>query len=167
MITARDLIRKKGSEVFSVEPDTLVLEALRQMAERNLGALLVMHDGNVVGILSERDCVRKMDLQGRSAQKTPVGDIMTERVLYVEGGQPLEQCMALMTAHNIRHLPVFDGQNLLGVISVRDVLRRDRRYSGCSSPNRSSFTTSFLNSSATVQSSMMRSRRSHRGIWKR
>lgn len=123
MITARDLIRKKGSEVFSVNPNTVVLDALKQMAEKNLGALLVMHEGKVVGILSERDCVRKMDLAGRSAQDTPVTDIMTEKVLYVEGGQPLEQCMALMTAHNIRHLPVFEGQDLLGIISVRDVLR--------------------------------------------
>lgn len=123
MITARDLIRKKGSEVFSVNPDTVVLDALKQMADKNLGALLVMHEGKVVGILSERDCVRKMDLAGRSAQDTPVTDIMTEKVLYVEGGQPLEQCMALMTAHNIRHLPVFEGQDLLGIISVRDVLR--------------------------------------------
>lgn len=123
MITARDLIRKKGSEVFSVNPNTVVLDALKQMAEKNLGALLVMHEGKVVGILSERDCVRKMDLAGRSAQDTPVTDIMTEKVLYVEGGQPLEQCMALMTAHNIRHLPVFESQDLLGIISVRDVLR--------------------------------------------
>jgi CBS domain-containing protein len=123
MITARELIHKKGSEVFSVGPDRLVLEALKQMAEKNLGALLVMQGDKVVGILSERDCVRKMDLEGRSAQDTPVGTIMTEKVLYVEGGEPLEQCMALMTSHNIRHLPVFDGEKLLGIISVRDVLR--------------------------------------------
>ena len=123
MITARDLIRKKGSDVFSVAPDTLVIEALRLMASKNLGALLVMKEGKVVGILSERDCVRKLELEGRTAEKTRAEDIMTERVLYVEGGQLLEEAMALMTTRNIRHLPVFEGEKLLGVISVRDVLR--------------------------------------------
>jgi CBS domain-containing protein len=123
MITARDLIRKKGSDVYSVAPDTLVIEALKLMANKNLGALLVMNGGRVVGIVSERDCVRKLELEGRTAQKTRAEDIMTEKVLYVEGGQLLEECMALMTTRNIRHLPVFDGEKLLGVISVRDVLR--------------------------------------------
>jgi CBS domain-containing protein len=123
MITARDLIRKKGSDVYSVAPDTLVIEALKLMASKNLGALLVMNEGKVVGILSERDCVRKLELEGRTAEKTRAEDIMTERVLYVEGGQLLEECMALMTTRNIRHLPVFEGGKLLGVISVRDVLR--------------------------------------------
>jgi CBS domain-containing protein len=123
MITARDLIRKKGSDVYSVAPDTLVIEALKLMASQNLGALLVMHEGKVVGILSERDCVRKLELEGRTAQKTRAEEIMTERVLYVEGGQLLEECMALMTTRNIRHLPVFEGEKLLGIISVRDVLK--------------------------------------------
>jgi CBS domain-containing protein len=123
MITARDLIRKKGSDVYSVAPDTLVIEALRLMASKNLGALLVMKEGKVVSILSERDCVRKLELEGRTAEKTQAEDIMTERVLYVEGGQILEEAMALMTTRNIRHLPVFDGEKLLGVISVRDVLK--------------------------------------------
>jgi CBS domain-containing protein len=123
MITAQDLIRKKGSDIFSVTRETTVLEALKEMADKNLGALLVMEDEKVLGILSERDCVRKVDLQGRTAQKTRVGEIMTERVLYVEGRQPLEECMALMTAHNIRHLPVMEGNSLLGIISVRDVLK--------------------------------------------
>lgn len=123
MITARDLIRKKGSDVYSVAPDSLVIEALRLMASKNLGALLVMNEGRVVGIVSERDCVRKLELEGRTAQKTRAEDIMTEKVLYVEGGQLLEECMALMTTRNIRHLPVFEGEKLLGVISVRDVLK--------------------------------------------
>ena len=123
MITARDLIRKKGSDVYSVAPDTLVIEALKLMANKNLGALLVMNGGRVVGIVSERDCVRKLELEGRTAQKTRAEDIMTEKVLYVEGGQLLEECMALMTTRNIRHLPVFDGEELLGVISVSDVLK--------------------------------------------
>jgi CBS domain-containing protein len=123
MITARELIRKKGNDIFSVSRDTVVLEALKLMADKNLGALLVMDESKVVGILSERDCVRKVDLHGRTADTTKVGDIMTERVLYVDGGQPVEECMAIMTTHNIRHLPVFDGGNLSGLISVRDVLR--------------------------------------------
>jgi len=123
MITARDLIRKKGSTVYSVAPESLVIDALKTMASRNLGALLVMDQDKVVGILSERDCVRKLDLEGRAAQKTRVEDIMTEKVLYVEGGQLLEECMALMTSRNIRHLPVFDDGRLMGIMSVRDVLK--------------------------------------------
>jgi CBS domain-containing protein len=123
MITARDLIRKKGNEVFSVTPATLVTEALRIMADHNLGAVLVMEGDQVVGILSERDCARKLELQGRTAGKTRVDDIMTAKVLYVEGGQVLEECMALMNTHHIRHLPVFESGNLLGIISVRDVLK--------------------------------------------
>lgn len=123
MITARDLIRKKGSEIFSVTGATSVQAALQIMADQNLGAVLVMDGDAVVGILSERDCARKLDLQGRAADKTQVDEIMTGKVLYVEGGQVLEECMALMNTHHIRHLPVFEEGKLIGMISVRDVLK--------------------------------------------
>jgi CBS domain-containing protein len=123
MPTVRDMIRRKGSEVFSVTADTNVLDALKLMAQHNTGALMVLNGKKIEGILSERDCVRKLELMGRAAKATSVGEIMTDKVIYVEAGQPLEECMALMIDKNIRHLPVFDGRELLGLISVRDVLR--------------------------------------------
>ncbi|MDP1714047.1 MAG: CBS domain-containing protein [Anaerolineales bacterium] len=123
MPTVRDMIRKKGSEVFSILPDATVYEALTFMAKHNIGALLVLRGNKVEGILSERDCARKVDLAGKTSKKTKVSEIMTSKVIYVEAGQQLEECMALMIDKNIRHLPVFDGQKLLGLISVRDVLK--------------------------------------------
>jgi CBS domain-containing protein len=123
MSTVRDVIRKKGSEIFSIGPDAAVLDALRLMSEQNTGALMVISGDRVEGILSERDCVRKVDLLGRNAAGTRVGEIMTGKVVYVEAGQALEECMALMIDKNIRHLPVFDGGKLLGLVSVRDVLK--------------------------------------------
>ena len=123
MSTVRDMIRKKGSEVFSISPDATVFEALSQMAKYNTGAMMVVRNGKVEGIVSERDCVRKMDQEGRSAKTAKVNEIMTSKVIYVEASQQLEECMALMIDKNIRHLPVYDGNELLGLISVRDVLR--------------------------------------------
>jgi CBS domain-containing protein len=123
MSTVRDMIRKKGSEVFSVTVDVSVLDALKLMAQHNTGALMVVNGKKIEGILSERDCVRKLELMGKTAKGTTVGEIMTDKVIYVEASQPLEECMALMIDKNIRHLPVFDGKELLGLISVRDVLR--------------------------------------------
>ena len=123
MHNARDLIRRKGGRVFSVKPDVTVLQALELMAEKNIGAVMVMTGDDVAGILSERDCIRKLDLAGRTAAETRVRDIMTADVLYVEAGQSLEECMALMINKNIRHLPVYENRRLLGLISVRDVLK--------------------------------------------
>jgi len=117
------MIRKKGREVFSIYPDATVYDALSMMSKQNTGALMVMSGKNVDGILSERDCVRKVELLGRTAKNTKVSEIMTTKVIYVEATQPLEECMALMIDKNIRHLPVFDGKELLGLISVRDVLK--------------------------------------------
>jgi len=123
MPTVRDMIRKKGSEVFSIDPEASLFDALTIMSTNNTGALMVLKGKNVEGILSERDCVRKVELLGRTAKNTRVSEIMTSKVIYVEAGQPLEECMALMIDKNIRHLPVFEGKELLGLISVRDVLK--------------------------------------------
>lgn len=123
MITVREIIHKKGEEVWSVSSDAAVFEALKLMADKNAGAVLVINDGKVVGILSERDCIRRLDLQGRASRETKVGDIMTTKVLYVEGGQSLEECVAIMIDKNIRHLPVYDEGKLIGIISVRDALK--------------------------------------------
>ena len=123
MSTVRDMIRKKGSGVFSILPDATVYEALTMMASHNTGALIVVQENKVEGIISERDCVRKLELENRTARDTKVNEIMTSKVVYVEAGQQLEECMALMIDKNIRHLPVFDGNELLGLISVRDMLK--------------------------------------------
>ncbi|HLA87885.1 MAG TPA: CBS domain-containing protein [Anaerolineales bacterium] len=123
MPTVRDMIRKKGSEVFSILPDATIYEALTLLAKHNTGALMVVRGNKVEGILSERDCVRKVDLEGKSSKNTKASEIMTSKVIYVEAGQQLDECMALMIDKNIRHLPVFDGTELLGLISVRDVLK--------------------------------------------
>jgi CBS domain-containing protein len=123
MATVRDVIRKKGGDIFSISPDESVLEALKLMARHNVGALLVMTGGKVSGILSERDCIRKLELEGRNAKSTKVSEIMTSRVIFIDSAQALEECMALMLDKNIRHLPVYDGEELLGLLSVRDVLK--------------------------------------------
>ena len=123
MINVRDLIQQKGNQVFAVKPDATVLEALKLMADENTGAVLVMIGDKVTGILSERDCVRKLELAGKTARNTKVSEIMTGDVLYVDASQPLEECMAIMIDKNIRHLPVYEGGKLLGLISVRDVLK--------------------------------------------
>lgn len=123
MATVRDMIRKKGNEVFTVTPEATVFEALNLMAEHNIGALLVMTEDEIHGIVSERDCIRKVDVMGRSAKETQIRDIMTSDVITVDVDQPLEECMGLMIDRNIRHLPVCEGKKLLGVLSVRDVLR--------------------------------------------
>ena len=123
MSTMRDMLKKKGGEVISIAPDATVLDALAMMAKSNTGALMVVNGGKVEGILSERDCIRKVDLMGRDSKTTKVSEIMTTKVIYVEASQPLEECMALMIDKNIRHLPVYDGKELLGLISVRDVLK--------------------------------------------
>ena len=123
MATVRDMIRKKGYDVFTVTPEATVFEALNLMAEHNIGALLVMTGEEINGIVSERDCIRKVDVMGRNAKETKIQEIMTSNVITVDADQPLEECMGLMIDKNIRHLPVCEGKQLLGLLSVRDVLR--------------------------------------------
>jgi signal-transduction protein with cAMP-binding, CBS, and nucleotidyltransferase domain len=123
MSTVRDIIRKKGNDIWSIEPGATVYDAMQLLAEKKAGALLVMTGDQVGGILSERDCVRKVDLQGRTSRITKVNEIMTRDVISVQVSEQLEECMATMLEKNIRHLPVYDGTKLLGLISVRDVLR--------------------------------------------
>jgi CBS domain-containing protein len=117
------MIRKKGGDIHSIAPDASVLDALTAMSSHNTGALLVMEGRTIAGILSERDCVRKVELQGKSAKDLKVREIMTGKVITIDAKEQLETCMSLMLERNIRHLPVYDGEKLLGLISVRDVLR--------------------------------------------
>lgn len=123
MSTVRDMLRRKGSAVYFVKPDDTVYDALENMSKHNTGAVLVMSGNTVEGIVSERDCVRKVDLAGKNAKTTKISEIMTAKVIGVEASQDLEECMNLMIDNNIRHLPVYDNGKLMGLISVRDVLK--------------------------------------------
>lgn len=123
MAIVRDMLRTKGFDIWSVTPDTTVYDALKFMADKNIGAVLVMEAGNLVGILSERDYARKVALLGKSAIDTPASEIMTDRVICVRPEESAEQCMALMTEKHVRHLPVFEDEQLLGVISIGDVVK--------------------------------------------
>jgi CBS domain-containing protein len=123
MKTVRDLLRHKGGQVYAVTPDDTVLDALMLMAAKNCGALMVMSGEAITGILSERDVVRKVEVQGRTARDTRVRDIMTEKVITVEPGQSVAEVMQVMTDKRIRHLPVTEGGRLAGVISIGDVVK--------------------------------------------
>lgn len=123
MKTVSQLLQAKGDAVWSVGPDTTMLDALRVMAEHDIGAVLVMDGDEVLGILSERDYARKVALQGRSSRDTPVRELMTARVVFVRPTQAIDECMALMTDRHIRHLPVMEDRRLIGVISIGDVVK--------------------------------------------
>jgi CBS domain-containing protein len=118
----RDMLRGK-SDVYSVGPDDTVYDALRLMADKNIGAVLVRSDQTIKGILSERDYARKVILLGKTSKETLVSEIMTTRVISVEPSWTADQCMALMTEKRIRHLPVMEQGRLIGVISIGDVVR--------------------------------------------
>src|SRR5579872_6582052 len=120
MTTVAQLLQAKGHDVWSIEPDASVFDAITLMAQKEIGAVLVVEERRLVGVLSERDYARKIILQGRSSRDTAVRAIMTDKVFYVRPDQTLEDCMALMTARRIRHLPVLDGEQMLGVVSIGD-----------------------------------------------
>ncbi|HEY66629.1 MAG TPA: CBS domain-containing protein [Caldilineae bacterium] len=123
MKLVKDILNVKGRDVWSVSPDATVYEALQLMADKNIGAVLVVEEGEVVGILSERDYARKVILKGRSSLNTPVKEIMTSKVYYVSPEQTIEECMTLMTEKRIRHLPVLEDGRLVGIISIGDVVK--------------------------------------------
>ncbi|HEX9092462.1 MAG TPA: CBS domain-containing protein [Coriobacteriia bacterium] len=122
MTTIRQILSRK-SEVFSVDPDSSVFDALRQMGEKNVGALLVMKGGRLVGIFSERDYARRMVLQGRASKDTPVREVMTSDVFVISPDVTSGECMVHMTDRHVRHLPVVEGGQVVGVISIGDVVR--------------------------------------------
>jgi CBS domain-containing protein len=123
MQTVRDILKRKGSETHAVGPETSVYDALKLMAEKNIGAVLVLEAGRPVGILSERDYARQVILKGKTSKDTPVREIMTSRVVFVRPEQNLEECMAVMTDKRIRHLPVLEAGMLVGIVSVGDVVK--------------------------------------------
>jgi CBS domain-containing protein len=119
----RELLENKGTEVWSIAPGASVYDALAVMAEKNIGALPVMDEGTLTGILSERDYTRNVVLQGRTAHDTQVRDIMTERPVCVGPEQTVEECMALMTDKRVRHLPVLDDNQVVGIVSIGDAVK--------------------------------------------
>ena len=123
MKTVRDILKVKGGEIWRIKPDASVFEALELMAEKKVGALMVMDGERVAGIISERDYARKIILLGRSSPNTMVKEIMTSAVVYTHLEQPIEECMALMTDKRIRHLPVMEEEKLVGVISIGDLVK--------------------------------------------
>ena len=123
MKTVKQLLQGKTKALCTVSPGTPVFEALKQMAEKDIGALLVVENGRLAGILSERDYARKVILHGKSSHDTPVREIMTERVVYVQPKNTVEECMALMTDKRIRHLPVLENDKLVGVLSIGDLVK--------------------------------------------
>jgi CBS domain-containing protein len=123
MTTVRHLLERKGRAIFRIAPDEPVLEAIRSMAEHHIGALLVMRQQELVGIISERDYARKVVLMGRSSHDTPVSEIMTARVTTVDPDTAVEECMRLMTDQRIRHLPVMEGVQVVGVVSIGDLVK--------------------------------------------
>ncbi len=123
MSTVKEILRDKGPEVWSITPDATVYDALKLMADKNVGAVLVMDANHLVGILSERDYARKVILYGKSSKDTLIREIMTDRVIYVRPEQTTEECMALMTDKRVRHLPVLEDDLVLGVISIGDVVK--------------------------------------------
>lgn len=123
MKTVDQILDAKGADVWSIKPDASVLDAIKLMAEKEVGALLVMKGKKPVGIVSERDYARKVILKGRSSQETSIQDIMTADVVCASPDQSVEECMALMTAKRIRHLPVMDGEKLCGMLSIGDLVK--------------------------------------------
>jgi len=124
MHTIEQLLEIKGKDIWSIAPQATAFEALQIMAQRNIGALLVIDRGKLVGIFSERDYARKVILKGKSSKETSVGELMTPEVLYVAPQDTLEESMALMTAKHIRHMPVLDKGNLTGMLTLGDVVKQ-------------------------------------------
>jgi len=122
MKTVRQVLGGKGHIVHTIAPEAPVFEALQKMAEEDVGALVVLENGELVGLLSERDYARKVILHGKSSKEIRVGDIMIRRVVCVGSQQTMDACMALMTKNRVRHLPVLENEQLAGVISIGDVV---------------------------------------------
>lgn len=123
MIAVRSVLETKGHEVWSISPQAHVIDALKIMAEKNIGALLVVEGTQLVGIFSERDYARKIILKGETSRTTLLRDVMTTNIISIRPEQSIEECMALMTSNHIRHLPVLANSTLTGIISIGDIVK--------------------------------------------
>ena len=124
MTTIAQLLNAKGNQIWSVEPKATIFEALEIMSEKEIGALLVMEDGKLTGIFSERDYARKVILKGKSSKETPVGELMTKKVFYIDPQKTINDCMAMMTAKRIRHVPVIEDNQVMGIVTIGDVVNQ-------------------------------------------
>ncbi len=123
MKTVKHILDAKGSDVFSVAPSDTVYDAVKNMAEKSVGALIVLDGEKLVGIVTERDYARKLVLEGRSSRDTSVADVMTRKILCVTPDRTVDECMALMTDKRARHLPVLDHKRVVGVVSIGDLVK--------------------------------------------
>ena len=123
MKSVNDILKSKGNAVWAVKPDDTVLDTLKLMAEKEIGALLVMEGEKLVGIVTERDYARKVILEGKSSRSATVAEVMTDKVLCVNPQQTVDECMALMTDKRARHLPVLDHKQVIGVVSIGDLVK--------------------------------------------
>ena len=124
MTTIAQLLNIKGDQIWSVDPKATIFEALEIMSEKEIGALLVMEDGKLTGIFSERDYARKVILKGKSSKETPVGELMTKKVFYIDPQKTTNDCMAMMTAKRIRHVPVIEDNQVMGIVTIGDVVNQ-------------------------------------------
>jgi CBS domain-containing protein len=124
MRTVEQLIQAKGGEIWSIAPQATTFNALQIMAEKNVGALLVIEKEKLVGIFSERDYARKVILKDKSSKNTSVGELMTREVIYIDAEATLEESMALMSGKRIRHLPVLKNDQLIGIVTLGDVVKQ-------------------------------------------
>ena len=122
-----DILRGKGNEVLKIEATETVFDAIKRMVESNVGSILVTDGGQIVGIMTERDYLRKITLEGRTSRDTQVGEIMSSPLVYVTPQTTIEECMAVMTDRRIRHLPVVEEEDVVGVISIGDVVKYQSR----------------------------------------
>jgi CBS domain-containing protein len=123
MTTVKHVLDQKGHHVHFIHPDASVFDALKMMAENNIGSLVVLEDGKLVGVITERHYAREIILKGRTSPGTLVRDIMSTKVIYARPDQSVEECMAVMTARAVRHLPVLEGARLVGIVSIGDMVK--------------------------------------------
>jgi len=120
--TINEILRHKSPQIWSVDPEAMVFEAIQMMSDKNVGALLVMSGNRLIGVISERDYTRKIALKGRSSKETPVREILSTPLISATPCSTVEECMRLMTTHRVRHLPVLDGDSVQGIISIGDLV---------------------------------------------